>query len=107
MSSGIEEQIRRAMQEGKFDDLPGQGKPLRLEENPFEDPDMRMANHLLRSAGFTLPWIEKKREIEALSGQARRSLRQSWEWRQTALQAHSPGNFIESEWQRACAAFRE
>jgi hypothetical protein len=30
----IEELTQRAIQEGKFSDLPGKGKPLRLDENP-------------------------------------------------------------------------
>ena len=42
----IEEQIRRAIQEGKFDDLPGKGKPLKLDENPFEESEWRMANKI-------------------------------------------------------------
>ena len=55
----IEEIIRQAMQEGKFDDLPGKGKPLNLDQNPHQDPDWRVAHHLLKSAGFSLPWIER------------------------------------------------
>ena len=34
----IEEQLRKAREEGKFDHLRGHGQPLRLDENPFEDP---------------------------------------------------------------------
>ncbi|MEA3440806.1 MAG: DUF1992 domain-containing protein [Chloroflexota bacterium] len=56
--TGIEEHIRRAMEEGKFDDLPGKGKPLRLDHNPHEDPQWRTAYRMLRNSGFTLPWIE-------------------------------------------------
>jgi len=55
-----EEQIRRAIEEGKFDNLPGKGKPLNLEQNPFEDPEWRLANHVLITSGFSLPWIEKR-----------------------------------------------
>ena len=66
-----EEQIRRAIEEGKFDNLPGKGKPLHLDQNPFEDPDWRLANHVLKTSGFSLPWIEKRNEIEALIQTAR------------------------------------
>ena len=63
-----EDQIRRAMEEGKFDDLPGEGKPLRLENDPFEDPEWRMAHHVLRNGGFTLPWIEAKAGNRTIPG---------------------------------------
>jgi DnaJ family protein C protein 28 len=105
MASGIEEQIQQAIREGKFTNLPGQGKPMRLEENPFEDPDTRMANHILRSAGFTLPWIEKKSEIEKTLEQARQTIGRAWRWRQAALQDPGSARFADAEWQRAREAF--
>jgi DnaJ homolog subfamily C member 28 len=59
-----EERIRAAIEEGKFDNLPGMGKPLNLDENPFEPDDMRMTNNLLRSNDFTPAWMEFGKEIE-------------------------------------------
>jgi hypothetical protein len=59
-----EDRIRAAIEEGKFDNLPGMGKPLNLDENPFEPEDMRMANSLLRSNDFTPVWLEIWKEIE-------------------------------------------
>lgn len=106
MMSKVEEQIRRAMEEGQFDNLPGKGKPLHLEENPFEDPEWRMAYHLLRSNGFTLPWIEARRELEAAILEARTALRRSWAWRQSALAGGQPVQLVDDEWRRAVEAFR-
>ena len=63
----IEEHIRQAMQAGKFDDLPGKGKPLSLDENPLADPEWQLAFHMLKDAGFSLPWIESLKEIERIS----------------------------------------
>jgi len=60
-----EEKIEAAIREGAFDALPGKGKPLKLDENPDEDPAWRLAHHLLRSQGFTLPWIEMRAQIQA------------------------------------------
>ncbi len=60
--SNIEDHIRRAIEEGKFDDLPGKGKPLKLEDDPFVDPEWRLAHHMLRCSGFSLPWIERRQE---------------------------------------------
>jgi DnaJ family protein C protein 28 len=60
-----EERIEQAMRDGTFDNLPGKGKPLKLDEDPGGDPAWRLAHHLLHSQGFTLPWIEMRREILA------------------------------------------
>src|SRR5258708_28714300 len=56
--------IREAMGEGAFDNLAGRGRPLDLEENPYEDPSQRMAHRLLRNNGFAPAWIEEARELE-------------------------------------------
>jgi DnaJ family protein C protein 28 len=103
--SGVEDQIRRAMEQGKFSNLRGKGKPLHLDENPLEDPEWRMAHHMLQSSGFTLPWIETRQEIEIALEKARTSLARAWEWRNTALRdIHHPGE-VEADWKRALAAF--
>ena len=60
-----ERKIREAMDEGAFERLDGAGQPLHLEENPFEDPSLRMAHRLLRNNGFAPAWIEESREIDA------------------------------------------
>ncbi len=80
----IEEQIQRAMAEGKFDDLPGKGRPLRLDENPYADPEWQLAYHMLKENGFSLPWIELRQELESELAAARQALAQAWEWRQSA-----------------------
>ena len=100
----IEEQIRRAMEEGRFDNLPGQGRPLNLEEDPFEDPDWRLANHILRNAGFSLPWIESRREIEAATEAARAVLARAWANRQ-ASQSHPA--MSQERWEQAEDVFRQ
>ena len=103
----IEEIIRRAMEEGKFEDLPGKGKPLNLDENPHEDPDWRIAHRVLLNAGYSLPWIETLREIEADLETARASLARAWAW-QTSMQAQSNRpDWAEAEWVRTHRTFRE
>lgn len=101
----IEEQIRRAQQEGKFDNLPGKGKPLKLDENPFADPEWRMAYHLLVENGFALPWMELRQEIENELTQARMELQRAWKYRQDALVANPSEAMVEAQWQRARQAF--
>lgn len=104
LMSNIEEHIRRAMEEGKFDNLPGKGKPLRLDDNPHADPGWRLAHHVLRENGFTLPWIESLREIETQIDEARTGLLRAWDWRQAA---DMPASQVESEWRRAVDLFHQ
>lgn len=62
----VERRIREALEQGLFDHLPGHGQPLDLgAENPFEDPDWRVAYRILKNAGFAPRWIELGRELEA------------------------------------------
>src|SRR5437016_10186628 len=57
--------IQEAMDEGAFENLSGRGQPLPLEEEPFEDPSLRMAHRLLRNNGFAPAWIEDGKDIDA------------------------------------------
>jgi len=59
-----ERKIREAMEEGAFDNLTGKGQPLNLEEDPFEDPSLRMAHRLLRNNGFAPAWVEEGKDLE-------------------------------------------
>lgn len=101
----INEQIRQAIEEGKFKDLPGEGKPLNLDENPHEDPEWRTAYRMLRSSGYTLPWIESRITFEESLARARDDLSRAWDWRRDALEDGQASADVEAEWQRACSAF--
>lgn len=59
-----EDKIKAAMENGEFDNLPGKGKPLCLDENPHEPDDWRIAFHILRNSGVRLPWMETAAEID-------------------------------------------
>lgn len=61
-----ERKIEEAMEEGAFDNLPGAGKPLPLDEEWFVPPEMRPAIRLMKSAGVLPDWMERAREIERL-----------------------------------------
>ena len=103
----IEDQIRRAQEEGQFENLPGKGKRLHLDENPHEAPEWRLAFHMLRESGFSLPWIEVLREIEADLERTRASLKDAWSWRESALAQGDAYDQVQAEWRRAQTAFRE
>ena len=61
-----EEKIREAMRAGEFDDLPGAGKPLALDDDRLIPEDLRMAYRILRNAGFVPPEIEARKEAASL-----------------------------------------
>lgn len=61
----VESQIQKAMLRGDFDNLEGAGKPINLEENPFEPPEMRMMFKILKDNDFAPYWIELGKEIDA------------------------------------------
>lgn len=104
--ASVEEIIRRAMEDGKFDDLAGKGKPLKLEENFLEDPDWRMANHVLKSSGFSPPWVETRRDIEEQIEKVRSDLTRAWR-RYEQTTAKSQRVVAKQEWERAVQRFRQ
>jgi Domain of unknown function (DUF1992) len=61
----IERQIREAMEQGKFDDLPLHGQPLPNHDNPWAG-DWSLAFQMLKNASVAPPWIEADKEVRAL-----------------------------------------
>lgn len=47
-----ERKIEEALAEGAFDNLPGMGRPLELDDLSHMPPDMRMAYTILKNSGF-------------------------------------------------------
>jgi len=78
IGNAAEEIIKRAIQDGAFDNLPGKGQPLHLSENPYEPAEWRIAYSLLRSNGYSLPWLEVRKEIEEAIDRARTDARDAW-----------------------------
>jgi hypothetical protein len=58
-----EEKIRDAIQRGEFDNLPGRGKPLNLEDDRHIPDDLRLAYKVLKNADCLPPELELKKEI--------------------------------------------
>jgi hypothetical protein len=67
------QKIQEAMDRGEFDNLPGKGQPLDLSEDPFERPEMRMANRVLRNAGIAPAEVSLRRELTELKDRLRSS----------------------------------
>ena len=61
----VERQIREAMEEGAFDELPYHGEPLPVDDDAAAG-EWALGFRVLRNAGVAPPWIEADKEVRAL-----------------------------------------
>jgi len=61
-----EERIREAQQAGAFDDLPGKGKPLELEDLSWVPEELRIGYLVLKNAHVLPPEAELLKDIHIL-----------------------------------------
>ena len=68
-----EKKIQEAIREGQFDDLPGKGEPLQIEDDRHIPVDIRHAHKILKNADCLPPELELRKEIftveELLAGE--------------------------------------
>jgi len=62
----VEQRIREALERGEFDNLPGQGEPLNLEDDSNVPEDLRLAYRILKNADCLPPELELKKEIRQM-----------------------------------------
>lgn len=62
----IEKKIEEAKARGEFDNLPGAGKPIVLEDDTFVPEDLRIGYRMLKNSGFRPAELEFKIELENL-----------------------------------------
>lgn len=62
----IERKIKEAQERGEFDNLPGRGKPLKLEDDSGVPEDLRMSYKILKNADCLPPELELKKEIRQM-----------------------------------------
>jgi hypothetical protein len=58
-----ERKIAEAMERGVFDDLALKGRPLTLSFDPWESPERRLANTILKNAGLSPLELSLRREL--------------------------------------------
>ena len=88
-----ENRIREAIAEGHFENLPGAGQPLNLDDYFNAPEDLRMAYSIVKNANCTPPEVELLNEVarleravaEAGDPAERRALQRSLTTRQTHL----------------------
>ncbi|HED1419088.1 TPA: DUF1992 domain-containing protein [Kluyvera georgiana] len=62
-----ERHITDALRRGEFDNLPGQGEPLVLDDDSAVPEELRSGYRLLKNAGCLPPELEQRKEAIALA----------------------------------------
>lgn len=58
-----ENKIREAQRNGELDDLPGEGKPLELDDDSHIPSELRLAYRILKNADYVSPEVQQRKEI--------------------------------------------
>lgn len=100
----VDNKIREAIEAGLFDNLPGEGQPLNLSDNPHEPAAWRVAYKMLHDHGFMLPWISERKEIEEDFEKAVNLLTQAYK---ATHRVKDPDVWARADWQKAQDTFTE
>ena len=99
-----EQQIQEAIDEGKFDDLPGKGKPIVFDDDPMTPAHLRLVNRILSNANVLPEWIQIHKDIEAeqqqITEMRSRLTRENQRWGERITRS-SPGSAVSqryAEW---------
>ena len=63
----VEARIERAIERGELAGLPGQGRPIALDDDACVAPELRLAHRILKNAGYVPEEVELRREITSLA----------------------------------------
>jgi len=59
-----EQRIQEAINRGELRDLPGEGRPLQLDDDSAIPEELRVAYRILKNAGFLPPELQWRRELQ-------------------------------------------
>ena len=96
----VEQRIQEAMDNGAFDNLPGAGKPLQLNENPYQQPGQAWTFDWLKRNNFAPEWVERNKAIERELETARTRMETAW-------QHYKNNPTYPSSWQAAVTRFED
>jgi hypothetical protein len=100
-----EQKIIESILNGELDNLPGQGQPLRLDDNSSVPEELRVAYRLLKNSGFLPPSVELRKEIaganqllmEVVSEDEQMKLSKRMDYLLMQLSVMNPDSSISSE----------
>ena len=73
----IEDMIEDGRRRGLFEDLPGKGKPLDLEQNIYEGSSA-LANKLMKANEIKPAWLSQRMDVSEKIDQLRVEMRRTW-----------------------------
>jgi len=62
----VEKRIKEAQERGEFDNLPGHGEPIQIEDDSHIPEDLRLAYKILKNADCIPPELQLKKEIRQM-----------------------------------------
>ncbi|RJT33543.1 DUF1992 domain-containing protein [Rahnella woolbedingensis] len=62
----VEKHIKDAQEKGDFENLPGNGQPIVLDDDSAVPEDLRVAYRILKNAGYLPPKLQDRKEAVAL-----------------------------------------
>ena len=62
----IEKKIKDAQKKGDFDDLPGSGEPIKIEDDSHIPEDLRLVYKILKNANCIPPEIQLRKDIRRM-----------------------------------------
>ena len=95
----IEELIKDAQKQGKFNGLKSDGKPVKLDDSPYTQ-DTRIAYGMVKEAGYTLGFLADRKKIDQLIHDVCENL-------QEAADRYTGNSWSDMRWAKATALFRE
>lgn len=69
----VEKHIAEAQAQGVFDDLPGAGAPLNLDDDALVPEELRAAYRVLKNSGYVPPEVEALRDLREIEHMLERS----------------------------------
>jgi hypothetical protein len=64
----VERRLQEAAAKGELSGLPGEGRPLDLDDDGLVPPELRVAYRIVKNAGFLPPELADIAEVRALIG---------------------------------------
>jgi len=62
----VEKRIREAQENGEFDNLPGRGEPMNLEDDSHIPEELRLTYKILKNANCLPPELQLRKEIRQM-----------------------------------------
>jgi hypothetical protein len=74
LAAVVERRLEEAAAKGELSNLPGEGRPLELDDDAMVPPELRVAYRIARNAGFIPPELACISEVNQLLGAVERGV---------------------------------